>query len=188
MCHNEPTARGTTTPAREAAAAEYAPEMTDAPATWDRVARHYDAWIARDAGDVAFYVEQARGSGAPVVELGPGPGRVTVPLARAGIRVIGVDFSAEMLEICGRRAAEEGVADVLDLRVGDFRNPPVTERVDLVICPLRSFMHLPTDADRRRALAAVHGMLERGGRFVFDVFAPPSEENKPQRAQWVQRG
>jgi SAM-dependent methyltransferase len=162
--------------------------MTDAHATWDRVAPYYDDWIPPDAGDVEFYVEAARRCDGPVVELGPGTGRVTLPLARAGVRVIGVDWSAQMLEICRRRAAEEGVAEELDLRVGDFRRPPVQERVGLVICPFRSFMHLPSDADRREALRAVHRMLQPRGQFIFDVFAPPADEDDPERSQWVERG
>jgi SAM-dependent methyltransferase len=93
-----------------------------------------------------------------------------------------------MLEICRRRAAEEGVAEELDLRVGDFRRPPVQERVGLVICPFRSFMHLPSDADRREALRAVHRMLQPRGQFIFDVFAPPADEDDPERSQWVERG
>src|SRR3954453_22211723 len=162
--------------------------MPDAPATWDRVAPYYDDWIPPDAGDVEFYVDRARAGAGPVVERGPGTGRVTLPLARAGVRVIAVDWSAEMLEICRRRAASEGIGEAPDRRVGDSRRPPVSERVELVICPFRSFMHLPGDADRRQALAAVRGMLRPEGRFVFDVFAPPAGEDDPQRTQWVERG
>jgi len=93
-----------------------------------------------------------------------------------------------MLETCGRRAAQQDLGDVIDLRLGDFRRPPVTERVPLVICPFRSFMHLTADTDRRQALAAVRKMLLPDGRFVFDVFAPPASEDDTARTQWIDRG
>ena len=81
-----------------------------------------------EVDDVAFYVEQARASGGPVVELGVGTGRVAVPIARAGVRVIGIDMSAEMLERCRLQAEQAGVTDLIDLRLRDFRSPPVTNR------------------------------------------------------------
>jgi SAM-dependent methyltransferase len=162
--------------------------MADTSGTWDSLAPYYDQWVAPDEGDRDFYVGQALRSGGPVVELGPGTGRVTLPIARAGVRVIGVDSSPEMLEICRRRAEEERLSDMVDLRLGDFRDPPVDERVPLVICPFRSFMHLTGDADRRTALAAVRDMLAPGGRFVFDVFAPPKDSDGATGDRWIDRG
>ena len=47
--------------------------------------------------------------------------------------MIGVDSSAGMLEVCAAHAAEAGVEGLLDLRLGDLREPPVTERVPLVL-------------------------------------------------------
>jgi len=99
--------------------------------SYDDFAHHYDVWAPSEVDDVAFYVEQARASGGPVVELGVGTGRVAVPIARAGVRVIGIDMSAEMLERCRLQAEQAGVTDLIDLRLGDFRSPPVTETVPL---------------------------------------------------------
>ena len=64
-----------------------------------------------------------------MVELGVGTGRIAIPMALAGAHVIGVDSSAGMLAVCAQRAREAGVAERLDLRVGDLRRPPVDERV-----------------------------------------------------------
>ena len=91
----------------------------------DPFAEYYDAWATADQDDVSFYVEQARGSGGPVLELGVGTGRVAVATALAGVRVIGVDASERMLAICRRRAEEAGVSALVDVRLGDFREPPV---------------------------------------------------------------
>jgi SAM-dependent methyltransferase len=152
---------------------------------YDAIARLYDPWSRSVVEDVPFYVEEARVSGGPVVELGVGTGRISVPVAAAGIRVIGVDSSEGMLEVCAERAALAGVE--LDLRLGDFRDPPVDERVPLVICPFRSLLHMPTDDDCRRVLRAVRRLLEPGGRFVFDVFAPSREDIDETHGRWIER-
>src|SRR5213078_3458297 len=119
---------------------------------YDAIAELYDPWSASVTEDVAFYLAEARRAGDPVVELGVGTGRIAIPLAANGIRVIGVDSSRGMLDVCARRAALAGVE--VDLRRGDLADPPVRERVPLVICPFRSLLHMHTDGDRRKVLAA----------------------------------
>jgi len=76
---------------------------------------------------------------------------------------------------------------VLDLRLGDLREPPVDERVPLVIIPFRSLLHLHTDGDRRKALRAVRGLLRPDGRFVFDVFTPSREDIEETHGRWLER-
>ena len=139
---------------------------------YDAIARLYDPWSRSVVEDVSFYVEEAVASGGPVVELGVGTGRIAIPTAAAGIDVIGVDSSQGMLDVCADEARRAGVAGRLDLRRGDLREPPVTERVALVTCPFRAYLHLADDEDRLRALRATHTLLVPGGRLVFDVFAP----------------
>jgi len=153
--------------------------------SYDAIAELYDPWSASVVEDVAFYLEEARRSGGPVVELGVGTGRIAVPLGADGIHVIGVDSSRAMLEVCARRAALAGVT--LDLRVGDLREPPVTERVPLVICPFRSLLHMHTDEDRLGVLGAAYDLLLPGGRFVFDVFTPDADDIAQTQGRWLER-
>ena len=153
--------------------------------SYDEIAELYDPWSASVVEDVAFYLEEARRSGGPVVELGVGTGRIAIPLAADGIRVIGLDSSRGMLDVCARRAALAGVE--LDLRVGDLREPPVRERVPLVICPFRSLLHMHTDEDRRRVLRAAYDLLLPGGRFVFDVFMPDAADIEQTQGRWLER-
>jgi SAM-dependent methyltransferase len=122
-----------------------------------------------------------------VVELGVGTGRIAIPMALAGAHVIGVDSSAGMLEVCARRAREADIAERLDLRLGDLRRPPVDERVPLVTCPFRAYLHLRDDGERLEALAAARELLQPGGRLVFDVFAPSREDIEETDGRWIER-
>lgn len=157
------------------------------PSPYDAIARLYDPWSRSVVEDIDFYVEEARRAGGPIVELGVGTGRIAVPTAAAGIRVIGVDTSRGMLEVCRARAREQGVEALLDLRVGDLAEPPVDETVRLVTCPFRSFLHLTSEDERLRALRAARGLLVEGGRLVFDVFAPSSADVEETHGRWLER-
>jgi SAM-dependent methyltransferase len=161
--------------------------LTSTVSAYDAIARLYDPWSRSVVEDVSFYVEAALAYGGPVVELGVGTGRIAVPVAGAGIPVIGVDSSRGMLEVCAERAALAGVAGLVELREGDLRNPPVSERVPLVVCPFRAYLHLEDDAQRLDALAAARRILRPRGRLVFDVFAPGADDVEETHERWLER-
>jgi len=154
---------------------------------YDEIARFYDPWSRSVTEDVGFYVDQALASGGPVVELAVGTGRIAVPIAAAGVSVIGIDSSPEMLGVARAAAEDAGVGELLDLRVGDLREPPISERVPLVICPFRSLLHMETEEEKLRALRAARSLLEAGGRYVFDVFAPSQDDIQETHDRWLER-
>ena len=154
---------------------------------YDTIAELYDEWSRSVTEDVSFYVEEALAADGPVVELGAGTGRIAVPIAEAGVQVIGVDSSAGMLGVARARAEAAGVEALVDLREGDLRKPPVDGPVALVLVPFRALLHLETDATRLEALAAIHALLRPGGRLVFDVFAPSSEDIEETNGRWLER-
>jgi SAM-dependent methyltransferase len=155
--------------------------------SYDAIAALYDPWSRSVIEDVDFYVAEARKAGGPVVELGVGTGRIAIPVALAGVQVIGVDDSEAMLAVCRARAEKAGVAELVELRLGDLRRPPVLERVTLVTCPFRALLHLESDKERLDALRAVYRLLQPGGRFVFDVFAPSREDVEETNGRWLER-
>jgi SAM-dependent methyltransferase len=161
----------------------------DAPgsALYDGIAPIYDPWSRSVVEDVDFYVEEALASGGPVVELAVGTGRIAVPIAKAGVRVIGVDESPAMLEGARAYAERENVSPLVDLRLGDLRDPPVDERVPLATVPFRSLLHMADEHEKLRALTAAASVLEPGGRFVFDVFAPSPEDIEETDGRWLER-
>jgi SAM-dependent methyltransferase len=133
-------------------------------------AHDYERWSAHMTEDVPFYVELARQSDGPLVELAVGNGRVAIPVAQAtGRTVIGIDTSPAMLEQARANAAAAGVE--LDLREGDMRDLQLEEPVALIYCPFRALLHLPTWADRRRTFERVAACLRPGGRFAWNAFA-----------------
>ena len=155
--------------------------------SYDAIAALYDPWSRSVTEDVDFYVAQARKAGGPVVELGVGTGRIAVPVAKTGVRVIGIDDSEGMLALCRSRAEGAGVSDLVELRLGDLRRPPVLERVSLVTCPFRALLHLASDEERLDALRSVYRLLIPLGRFVFDVFAPSMEDVEETNGRWLER-
>ena len=152
---------------------------------YDNIARLYDPWSRSVVEDVSFYVDEAVRSGGPVLELGVGTARVAVPIAAAGIGVVGIDLSEGMLEVARERASLAGVS--LDLRHGDMREPPVEGLFPLVVIPFRSLLHMETEIDRRAVLRAVAERLAPGGRLVFDVFTPGAEDIADTHGRWLER-
>jgi SAM-dependent methyltransferase len=129
----------------------------------------YDRWSAHMTEDVAFYVELARRTEGPLVELAVGTARVAIPVAaETGRRVLGIDLEPAMLAQARERAGAAGVD--LELRLGDMRELALEEPAGLVYCPFRSLLHLPTWADRRRVFERVHASLRPGGRFAWNAF------------------
>ena len=80
---------------------------------WDDYAPFYDWENARTLGrrDVPFWRTLALQSDGPVLELGCGTGRISIPLARAGVSVVGIDRSDAMLARA-RQRIRRGRADV----------------------------------------------------------------------------
>jgi len=154
---------------------------------YDPIAGFYDDWSRSVVEDISFYVEEGRRARGPVIELGVGTGRIAVPLAAQGVRVIGVDSSAGMLAVCRERGRSAGVEHLLDLRLGDLSDPPVQDRVELVLCPFRAYLHLRDATERLRAFRAARELLQPGGRLVFDVFAPGRDDILETHDRWLER-
>src|SRR2546430_1666048 len=104
-----------------------------------KVAARYDAQHSgRDAiiqDDIPFYVGLARegaAGGGAVLELGCGTGRVTIPIAQAGVDITGLDNAVPMLEIA--RAKSMGQSSPRWLQ-NDMRRFRLEQRFELVIIP-----------------------------------------------------
>jgi SAM-dependent methyltransferase len=125
-------------------------------------------------GDVDFYVEEAIQAGSPVLELGCGTGRVLVPVAEAGISVVGLDNSPAMLAVARDRVAhlDPDIRLRIEIVEGDMRDFALARPFRLAMIPYRAFLHLLTFDDQRRALSCIRRHLSERGRLVLNVFDP----------------
>ncbi len=140
---------------------------------FDRWASVYDRVYSYVAEDIPFYVDEAKRSGGPVLELGCGTGRVSIPIAKAGVDIVGVDFSEPMLAVARGKSESLSSSDgALTLVHADMRDLSLGQTFRLVIVPFRGFLSLLTVEDQVKTLENVKRHLEPGGRLVFNVFVP----------------
>jgi SAM-dependent methyltransferase len=142
---------------------------------WDEYARFYDWENARTLGrrDVPFWTRLASTANGRVVELGSGTGRVSLPLARAGVRVVGVDRSGPMLARAqgrARKASTRKRAAAIDLVRADIRALPFADRAfAMAIAPYGLLQSLLSDRALAETLASVARVLQPGGLFGIDL-------------------
>jgi len=151
-------------------------------------ADYYDLTQRGVAGDVEFYLDQAKQAGGKVLDLACGTGRISIPLAQAGVDVTGLDLSQEMLERARRKAADLGVADSLCLLQGDMRSFDLGQTFSLIMIPFRSFLHLLHIHEQMKALACIRKHLAPGGKFVLNVFVPKIQHFHEESEKMSLRG
>ncbi len=138
---------------------------------WDDYAPFYDWENAQTLArrDVAFWRRLAAAQDGRVLELGCGTGRLTIPVARAGAQIVGIDRSGPMLTRARQRLRRSRAAALL-VR-GDIRHLPFRRRTrfSLVMAPYGMLQSLTRERDLRATLAAVHGVLPHGGLFAIDL-------------------
>jgi SAM-dependent methyltransferase len=131
----------------------------------------YDLMAPRAPVLERFYVEMACERDGRVFDLACGSGRLTIPLAQAGLQVMGGDLSPEMLQRARRSAEAQSIE--LDLVQLDMRDFDLNGRTfDTIVVAMNSVLHLHSLDDFRSFFRSAARHLSQGGRLVFDAFMP----------------
>ena len=144
---------------------------------YDAFAAFYDMVYGAHHEDVEFYAGLAQEMEPPVLELATGTGRISLPIARAGVPIVGVDSSVEMLAVA-RKKLEKEPGLPLRLVMADMRDFNLIDSEDafgLAIIPNRSFLHLATTEDQIVCLTNIHAHLREGGLLELNLFVPDVE-------------
>jgi SAM-dependent methyltransferase len=145
---------------------------------YDRAdAAFYDYSFTGVEGDVQFYLEEARRVGSPILEIGCGTGRILLPLAEAGVEIVGLDRAPAMLSLLRQKLSQRSTETQqrVELIEGDMRHFSLGRRFNLIMIPYRAFLHLLTPKDQRQALHCVREHLTDDGQLIFNVFDPNLE-------------
>jgi SAM-dependent methyltransferase len=77
-----------------------------------------------------------------ILEIGPGPGRLTIPLAKLSSHLTAVDHSEHMLERLRRRAEEEGIENIsyMNMNWADLEPSMLDHQPDMILASYSLFM------------------------------------------------
>jgi ubiquinone/menaquinone biosynthesis C-methylase UbiE len=120
---------------------------------------------------IDFYQSQAPPGIGPVLDIGCGTGRITLPLLEAGLPVDGLDLAPSMLEQLRLKAK------TLDqyqptLTVGDMARFQLQKKYSRIFITFNAFVHNLTQDDQLNCLRTCREHLQPGGKLVFDTFFP----------------
>lgn len=151
------------------------------------IADYYDSSpiVVQRTQDVAFYADVAKQYGEPVLELGCGTGRVTMAIAEAGCRIVGLDLSRKMLARAAEKCAglKSHVRERVRLVQGDMTRFELKEKFRTIIIPFRPFQHLLETEQQIGCLECAREHLAQGGRLVMDFFQTDAERMHEARFQ-----
>jgi SAM-dependent methyltransferase len=139
--------------------------------SYDRIADLYDHYVTVDY-DIGFWLSEAAGVD-DVLEVTAGTGRVSLPLARAGIRVTAVDISFGLLTQLRGKAEAEGLR--VETVHADMRDFDLKRTFPLVIVPFHSLEEIHDDCDVTAALRRVRAHIAPGGRAIVTLHNPATQ-------------
>lgn len=135
--------------------------------------KYYDIKYRNLTQDIPFWIDMARRYGDPVLELACGTGRISIPLAREGFRVTGIDISDSMISRAREKLRHEDLS--VEWVNADMRDFHLGKKYSLILLPFNSICHLLELRDLEGCLSCVKEHLKPYGRLIIDVFTPSPE-------------
>jgi ubiquinone/menaquinone biosynthesis C-methylase UbiE len=126
----------------------------------------FDNWVRRRIQNPDQIIKTYVRAGDTVVDVGPGIGFFTIPMARRvgdNGQVIAVDIQEEMLTAISQRAVRAGVAHRISPCLASPASLNITTMADFVL----AFWMAHEVPDQERFFAQLHAVLKEDGKFLL---------------------
>ena len=138
---------------------------------YDLTSEFYDLEYGLGQADVIFFSRMARQTGSPVLEIGCGTGRISIPIAETGIEVWGLDNSRNMLRAFQQKLKKLNESLNIKIVEGDALDFKLDKKFNLIFFASNTFLHLDQES-KLKALEIAANHLSDKGILVVDVFNP----------------
>lgn len=124
--------------------------------------------------ELPFLLNWASKAEGTIIDLACGTGRLTIPLAKSGHKLLGVDIHKGMLKEAQNKSSN------LELQIEwaeqDCTKLQLPFKSNFIYSVGNSFQHFLTNDEQDELLASVNKHLEIGGVFIFGTRFPSIEE------------
>jgi tRNA (uracil-5-)-methyltransferase TRM9 len=138
----------------------------DIGATFDSIAEAFDVTRSRPWSFVTEWLEGLGPLVRPILDVGCGNGRHLVVAGQTGMRGVGIDLSARLLEIARQR-----LGPGTDLLIGDARDLPIATDAAGALLAVAVIHHIQEAQGRRTAISEIRRVLAPGGEAMVSVWA-----------------
>lgn len=141
--------------------------------TWDLLRGDTSSWSSRP-----YFLQLIRESGEPALDVACGTGRLLLDYMAEGIDIDGVDYAADMIAACRRKAEAAGFKPNLCVQM--MQELALPRIYQTIIVPSSSFLHLTDRGDARQALKRFYEHLRPGGLLAMSmrVFDPETDSTE----------
>lgn len=138
----------------------------------DNSAKYYDFVFERRFGDMYNLLTKNNlakiknlALNGKILDFGAGTGRISIPLATDGYKVVAIDCSSKMLEELRRKAQDQNLSIETHLTLTDMDS----KDFDLAIAIFTVLAYVKTQDQLQDVFKLIYDSLRTGGFFMFDL-------------------
>jgi len=147
-----------------------------------KIAYFYDLFFEHIKEDEYFYEYFIKQNDGSALEIGSGTGRLLIPYLRSGLKVAGVEPSAQMIEICNQKAEKINLHPTVYKQF--LENLDLEEKYKTIYMPLFVFQNIVKREDAIKALNKVHKYLLPEGQIIISTYFPWNDPTGTYEQTW----
>jgi ubiquinone/menaquinone biosynthesis C-methylase UbiE len=148
---------------------------------WDEFSAFYD-WEQKiinpaQNGDIDFWRKILMHNAGNVLEIACGSGRLTIPIAEAGIDITALDYSPKMIELLKQNAKNKKLKNNIKICLADMRNFNINEKFSFVLMGYFALQLLTSLREQIQCLETIYNHLKPKGLLGLDIYPCVCEGN-----------